>query len=97
MCALDTSGFAECWGLYDSVVDDAPAVALSQMAVANSNACGIRASDGGLECWGNDSSFEQPPSGSFIDVALGSFRGCAVDTDGGGVLAEEEPRAVRAA
>ena len=82
MCALNSSGFATCWGTYSSVVSDVPAVAFDSVAVGNNNACGIRTSDGGIECWGNPSAFESPPVDTFTDISIGTFRGCAVDTGG---------------
>lgn len=45
--------------------------------------CAVRASDGGLECWGRTENFEDViPQGSFVDVAVTLDKVCAMDTNG---------------
>ena len=89
-CALDSAGAATCWGDLDNgVVGGEPNVALSTVAVggsatSTSTACGIRASDGGLTCWGQPDYVGGEPDGSFVDVVIApiGFYACALDTDG---------------
>lgn len=58
-------------------------VDLPRCTTWGTHACGIRQSDGGIDCWGSDAWRESsPPSGSFTRLSLGQHDSCALGTDG---------------
>lgn len=50
-CALNAAGLPVCWSMNDN---SAPAIPMIDISGGAFNFCGIRQSDGGLECWGDD-------------------------------------------
>ena len=80
-CALDTDGYANCWGMRPEV-NNPPREVLAALDSYDGNACGLR-QDGSLLCWGDDAGVRSSvPSGSFVQVSLGARMACAVDGDG---------------
>jgi hypothetical protein len=94
-CLLAPDGVPRCFGGDDSrnpPMTAAPRVALSRLATGRRFACGIRASDGGVVCWGdcgNDPRRCAAPAGKFEDLAL--------DDDSGGCAWSASPNAPRVA
>lgn len=87
-CALDAGGYAECWNMNDNAAPTMPMLDISGGAF---NFCGIKASDGGLICWGdsNNGSLSFPPqtTGFFaLDVGTSGTStneyGCALNMTG---------------
>jgi cysteine-rich repeat protein len=81
-CAL-FNGQVKCWGDdAGGVVSKAPAGTLTQIAVGEAVACGIKPS-GELLCWGDDQvgTISKAPKGSFIDIECGSWFCCGLGTD----------------
>jgi cysteine-rich repeat protein len=88
-CVLDIAGKVDCWGIADQRTSNESSYRLSMVDMNAWFACGIKATDGGLDCWGNISGSTLPvlPAGAFLDVAVASStdsttaRGCAVRSD----------------
>lgn len=82
-CLIQLDGTPRCFGGDNSVnppMVPAPKVALTRIESAIRFACGLRASDGGLTCWGacNLKAACAPPAGRFDDFALhDEAGGCA--------------------
>jgi hypothetical protein len=79
-CLLRIDGTARCFGGDDSITSDwvkTPKTKFSSIATAERFVCGITATSGAIECWGNcvgDAC--KPPSGKFLRVALTDEGGC---------------------
>ncbi len=70
-----------CWGRNDYGQANPPSGTFMDIAMTETNGCGVR-SDGTLACWGSNLSGESsPPSGNnYYEVAVGENFGCAVTT-----------------
>jgi hypothetical protein len=82
-CALQPSGFAECWGKEGDWATDRSGP-FSQIAVGLWHNCVIRESDGAAECWGdNFYGQSKPPAGvKFTELAAGENHTCGLMPDG---------------
>lgn len=84
-CGLDPDGRAACWG--GNLAPLIPAdLAFSKLSVGGSHACGLRASDGKMLCWGDDADGQAPPGPSaepYLDVATGYEHTCYLEGSGG--------------
>jgi hypothetical protein len=81
-CALFADGRASCWGDTRGQVDgpQPPYVAVS---AGQRFACGVRAADQGVDCWGaKDSPVLETPTGAFARVSAGTHHACAVTSAG---------------
>ncbi len=98
-CAVRENGEVECWddsdgrrwgtGWHDYVGGhaDPPNGEFVMVAAGYAHTCGVRADDGGIECWGGYSGVDlTPPDGEFVTVSTVSdsrSRGtCALRADG---------------
>ncbi len=89
-CALRDNGLVVCWGSdRGGEVDDAPAdVALTDVSLGINTACGVRADNSRLECWGdrNADLFDRIPAGTYAEVEVryggSDDYGCARRSDG---------------
>ena len=81
VCARNPDSTWDCWapeGAEDEVLDDE---AYASADVGPHSACGVRAGDGSLACFGSITSAPTPP-GSFSDVSVAELSACAVRDDG---------------
>lgn len=88
-CALDWSGWVQCWGSDSSGESgDAPSAALTTVSAGYAHSCGIDTS-GELLCWGKDDGslndygqVSDAPSGTYTLVGAGNRHTCALSTAG---------------
>ncbi len=93
-CARDADGSMQCWGQYDG---PAPEQVFTQITAGNAlcgivaggaaECWGTAGIEPGYDvrlsaCWGNNSNGRAtPPTGTFLDLAVGPFHSCASRTD----------------
>jgi len=95
-CALKSDRSIQCVGSIAGTAAVAPTGSFVMLAAGNSHACALK-TDGTLACWGfggpgdptdgsdsDHASWGQaiPPSGQFIDIAVGISHSCALRMDG---------------
>ncbi|HEY0841152.1 MAG TPA: hypothetical protein VGD74_13270, partial [Vulgatibacter sp.] len=84
-CGLQTDGTAACWG--GNLPPLIPAnESFSKLAIGGDHACGLRASDGKMLCFGGNDDGQAPPGPSaepYLDVAAGYSHTCYIDGAGG--------------
>ncbi len=85
ICGLDADRRAVCdrYGLGEA--DGAPATFFA-LSSGKFYTCGLRDADGGISCWGEDTTFGElsgaPAEGAFSALSLGKRHACALDADG---------------
>ena len=105
-CGLDKSGQVECWTLndlpmwypWDSIVEElnlftAPDGVFRQIDAAFFQACGVRAEDGEIQCWGMNVVQEDIPPGPFVKVHAGLVN-CGIRESGEVVCWESGHRGI---
>ena len=82
-CALESDNVVACWG--DGRLPNGAGVfqrRYTWISVGLVADCGIRVSDGAIDCWrGSDEFTAAVPSGTFTRVAVGGAHACAIRTD----------------
>ncbi len=84
-CVIDAEDHARCWGEDGNArLSTAPSSeTFAYVYAGNQVACGLRPTDLGLTCWGDErTGLLSPPSGPWLDVALGSDVACGIRGDG---------------
>ena len=92
MCAdrgLRIDGAVLCDGWNRAARDPPPAGPFQSISAGGNHNCGVR-TDGVVECWGSDTSFDgetssgkaTPPAGLFRSVSTGGQHTCGIRTDG---------------
>ena len=83
-CGLTTAGDVRCWGRGDRGQLDAPDAPMTAIAAGWSHACGVRASDGLVSCWGWDRvpGLLSPPSEALTGVVVGEAHACGLNEAG---------------
>ncbi|WP_157069389.1 RCC1 domain-containing protein [Sandaracinus amylolyticus] len=77
VCGRRADGTVACSG---ALASGAPAEALGAISAGQLHACGIRASDASLVCWGRDAEGQHVvPPGRFVEVVSGGRHSCALD------------------
>lgn len=76
-CALESDNSAVCWGSIDA--QPSLSTKYSWVAAGEESDCGIRVSDGGIECWRG--SAPGIPTGTFARLSVGDGHACAIRTD----------------
>ena len=76
-CALESDNSAVCWGSLDT--EPSLSRKYSWVAAGEESDCGIRVSDGGIECWRG--SAPGIPTGTFTRLSVGNGHACAIRTD----------------
>jgi len=76
-CALESDNSAVCWGSLDTY--PSLSTKYSWVAAGEESDCGIRVSDGGIECWRG--SAPGIPTGTFTRLSVGNGHACAIRTD----------------
>jgi len=80
-CVVREDGFVRC--IPELAMPEVLQVPYRKVALEhNGYACAIRRDDGGIDCWGPESSPFYPPEGSFTQIAATWGGMCAVRTDG---------------
>lgn len=84
VCVLDESDLAACAG---SVVSPEPLPPENPFDLLDANGdlnCGVRRSDGGIDCWAArfPARDKEPAGASFVDVAAADAGACALRSDG---------------
>jgi|GEM_PF-2316214 len=82
VCGLRDDDTAVCWGSGDGIAA-APTTTFSTLAVGNDLVCGVRKSDGLLECWGGSEAYPSfvPEDVAFATLDLSHSHGCGVGVD----------------
>jgi hypothetical protein len=93
-CWTDETGSPSCaWGTPPYALPAPNGERFRRISVGVQFACGIRQDNGGILCWGSPGSVEacsfapqagqlDAPSGSFVEIASGTYSSCAVRDDG---------------
>lgn len=76
-CGLDFDRRVTCWG---DITNRAPLDRLAWLSVGNGVACGVRASDSAIVCWGGDLAeiVTKSPPGRYTNVSVGTDHACAI-------------------
>jgi hypothetical protein len=79
-CGLTSGGAVSCWGVNTSGQATPPSgVLFTNLSGGGAFTCGIRSSDGGLQCWG---SIATPPSGTgYKSLDAGYAHVCAIQSN----------------
>jgi len=77
-CGLRSDGTIVCWGFSQFGDAIAPSGTFTAVSTGLYHSCAIRASDGGVECWGQTGT---APAGSFTAIASTRFGDCAIGVD----------------
>jgi hypothetical protein len=85
VCALKSDGLPSCWAHPQSVqapAAQAPAIAMSDIVVGHSFACGLKTSTG-IACWGSGTaSTHEPTTSGFVQLVAASSFACALNNAG---------------
>ena len=87
-CAIRDTGEIACWGEGDALKDDygqtiAPEGSYVAVSAGRRHTCAIRASNGAIECWGDNSLGQaDAPEGNYTAVAVADSRTCAIRANG---------------
>lgn len=90
ICGLDTERHAVCWGSWGPYKP--PSTVFEAIDLGSFSACGLRAGDGLLECWGSEEAVAATPQGlplravALASTKLDDDRGCGVERASGEVM-----------
>lgn len=80
-CGLRVDGTMLCWG-NTSLAPDVLEGKYTHMAASSYELCGITSPGEQLKCTESENFAMTPPTGSFKQVFIGTYHGCAIRTDG---------------
>src|SRR6185369_11847891 len=79
-CGVRTDGSIQCWGNNEYGQGNAALGTFTQVGASQSFSCGLR-SDQTIACWGGRNGPVTPPTGTFVELAVGGYA-CARRADG---------------
>ncbi len=82
-CAIDQEGIPICWGWLGDETPQPSGVTFTSLAAGAHFTCGLRASDGGIDCWGDGQLGElDAPEGVFTVLSAENSTACAIEVGG---------------